>query len=218
MSYRARAVLSRARTPRARPGRSPCVPGRTGTSYRAREVPSRARTPQHVLSRAGRGRQGGSSGKSVRKARRIGPVDGQNVLGRVKIGPGGAAGRAILVRGTTANLPAGQVGPSAVAQNTPSSNRRGRRAKRDPLMDRGRLKRSQSDQEGPRAGGCQGGGGSANLTARGILTFYRPRKCPRVKSQRSTRSEGSVNGASRLGTGENGPGEAEGWRWPAGRG
>ena len=120
----------------------------------------------------------GSNGKSLRKARRMGPVDGQNVLGRVKIGPGGAAGRAILVRGTTANLPAGQVGPSAVAENTPSSNRRGRRAKRDPLMDRGRLKRSQSDQEGPRAGGCQGGGGVSKPDRQGDSDLLSSQEVP----------------------------------------
>ena len=129
----------------------------------------------------------------------------------------GAAGRAILVRGTTTNLPAGQVGPSAVAENAPLSNRRGRRAKRGPLMDRGGLERSQSVQEDPRAGGCQRGG-SANLSARPGLPFYRRRKCTCVDSKQPPRSERPLVRSTWLGPSESGSGEAEGWCWSAGRG
>ena len=66
----------------------------------------------------------------------MGAVDGLRVLGPVVIGPGGADSWAILVGGTAVNRTVGNVCPFVVAGGVPGSNRRGRRDKRGPLMDR----------------------------------------------------------------------------------
>ena len=65
----------------------------------------------------------GSSGKTLRKACRKGPVDGQKALGLVEIGPGGVENWALLSGEGASTPPFGQMKESGVVSEAPAAKR-----------------------------------------------------------------------------------------------